>query len=84
MGIIEQIDLLIKLLRYWPSRGAFVREACLEKIKQERNRLKERSSENNPGGLKKGSAPDKAGDVTNRRRDDSSLKKIKEDNKCNG
>ena len=44
MGIIEQIDFLIKELRYWPSRGAFVREACLEKIRLERNRLRERET----------------------------------------
>ena len=44
MGIIEQIDFLIKELRYWPSRGAFVREACLEKIRVERNRLRERET----------------------------------------
>ena len=44
MGIIEQIDFLIKELRYWPSRGAFVREACLEKIRLERNRLRDRET----------------------------------------
>lgn len=44
MGIIEQVDFLIKELRYWPSRGAFVREACLEKIRLERNRLRERGT----------------------------------------
>ena len=44
MGIIEQIDFLIKEIRYWPSRGAFVREACLEKIRLERNRLRERGT----------------------------------------
>jgi metal-responsive CopG/Arc/MetJ family transcriptional regulator len=41
MGILEEIDALISELRYWPSRGAFVREACLEKIRNERERLKE-------------------------------------------
>jgi metal-responsive CopG/Arc/MetJ family transcriptional regulator len=44
MGIIEQVDFLIKEIRYWPSRGAFVREACLEKIRLERNRLRERGT----------------------------------------
>jgi len=41
MGILEEIDYLIKKLRYWPSRGAFIREACLEKIRRERERLRE-------------------------------------------
>ena len=41
MGILEEIDTLIKELRYWPSRGAFIREACLEKIRSERQRLTE-------------------------------------------
>jgi len=41
MGILEEIDCLIEKLRYWPSRGAFIREACLEKIRRERERLKE-------------------------------------------
>ena len=78
MGILEAIDDLIDELRYWPSRGSFVREACLEKVRSERNRLRELKNPNNPaqaGGLNRGSAPDKAGDVTNRRRDDSSPKK---------
>ncbi|MFB0543794.1 MAG: hypothetical protein ACETVR_03335 [Candidatus Bathyarchaeia archaeon] len=37
-----EIDLLIKELGFWPSRSAFVREACLEKIRRERQELKER------------------------------------------
>lgn len=41
VGIVEEIDRLIDELGYWPSRGAFVREACLEKIRQERRRLGE-------------------------------------------
>ena len=36
IGIIEQVDVLIKELRFWPSRGAFVREACMEKIEKVR------------------------------------------------
>jgi metal-responsive CopG/Arc/MetJ family transcriptional regulator len=39
-GILEEIDVLIDKLRYWPSRAAFVREACLEKIRNEKDRLK--------------------------------------------
>ena len=38
-GIAEAIDELIEKLGYWPSRGAFVREATLEKIREERKRL---------------------------------------------
>lgn len=31
-GITDVIEKLIEELRYWPSVGAFCREACLEKI----------------------------------------------------
>ena len=37
----DAIDSLIEELGYWPSRGAFVREACLEKIRDEERRLRE-------------------------------------------
>jgi len=40
-GIANAIDELVEELGYWPSRGAFVREACLEKIRDEQNRLLE-------------------------------------------
>ena len=40
-AIAEELDALIKSLGYWPSRGAFVREACLTKIREEKRRLKE-------------------------------------------
>jgi len=40
-GIADAIDELIEELGYWPSRGAFVREACLEKIREEQKRLME-------------------------------------------
>ncbi|RLI33156.1 hypothetical protein DRO56_02370 [Candidatus Bathyarchaeota archaeon] len=52
MGILEEIDYLIERLRYWPSRSAFIREACLEKIRRERERLREverRRRESSPG-----------------------------------
>ena len=42
-GIGKEIDSLIEQLEFWPSRGAFVREACLEKIKNENERLKRRN-----------------------------------------
>jgi Arc/MetJ-type ribon-helix-helix transcriptional regulator len=35
-GIAVEIDRLIEELGYWPSRGAFAREACLEKIREEK------------------------------------------------
>ena len=41
VGIAQAVDSLIEELGYWPSRGAFVREACLEKIREERRRLRE-------------------------------------------
>ena len=40
-AIAAKIDLLIGELEYWPSRSAFVREACLEKISKEERRLRE-------------------------------------------
>jgi len=40
-GISDEIDTLIEELGYWPSRGAFVREACLDKIEKEKKRLRE-------------------------------------------
>lgn len=49
-GIGDAIDELIEELRYWPSRGSFVREACLEKIKAERQRLRELRDEVKPIG----------------------------------
>ena len=47
-GIADAIDGLIDKLKYWPSRGAFVREACLEKIRTEKKLLKELGA--SPGG----------------------------------
>ena len=38
-GIGDEIDRLIMKLGYWPSRSAFAREACLEKIHKEKQRL---------------------------------------------
>ena len=40
-GIADAIDALIDDLGYWPSRGAFVREATLEKVREEQGRLLE-------------------------------------------
>ncbi|MBS7631904.1 ribbon-helix-helix protein, CopG family [Candidatus Bathyarchaeota archaeon] len=41
IAIAEEIDELIGELGYWPSRSAFVREACIEKLRREREKLKE-------------------------------------------
>jgi Arc/MetJ-type ribon-helix-helix transcriptional regulator len=40
LPILEEIDSLIKELGYWPSRSSFVREACIEKIEREIERIK--------------------------------------------
>ncbi len=40
-GIAEDIDRLIEEIGYWPSKGAFVREACTEKLWRERKKLRE-------------------------------------------
>ena len=39
-AITRTIDELIEELGYWPSRSAFVREACLENVRKERDRLR--------------------------------------------
>jgi len=39
--LTDEIDVLIEELGYWPSRGAFVREATLEKVRKEQERLLE-------------------------------------------
>ena len=39
IAILEEVDKLIEELGYWPSRSAFVREACLEKIREEKKRV---------------------------------------------
>jgi len=37
-SIADQIDELIKKHGNWPSRGAFVREACITKIETEKKK----------------------------------------------
>jgi Arc/MetJ-type ribon-helix-helix transcriptional regulator len=44
LGLAEDIQGLIDELGYWPSVGAFVREATVEKVKEWKNRLKETGS----------------------------------------
>ena len=41
VGIADAMDELIEELGYWPSRGSFIREAALDKIRKERKLLKE-------------------------------------------
>ena len=41
IALAEAIDELNGELGYWPSRGAFVREAVLEKLRDEKRRLRE-------------------------------------------
>ena len=84
-GIAREIDSLIEELGYWPSRGAFVREACLEKIREERRRLRalrditEETDQSLQGstpcrGTNPGISPRESGGVTNPQGNDSSPK----------
>jgi len=41
IAIADDIDELLRELGYWPSKGAFVREACIEKIWKERRKIQE-------------------------------------------
>ena len=43
--MVEDIRELIKELKYWPSVSTFCREAVLEKVRKERELLKEISAE---------------------------------------
>ncbi len=38
-AIADEIDKIMDKLGYWPSRSAFAREACLEKIHREKQKL---------------------------------------------
>lgn len=40
LPVLEEIDGIIEDLGYWPSRSSFVREACLEKIQREIERMR--------------------------------------------
>ncbi len=37
--VLEEVDDLIRKIGYWPSRSSFVREATVEKIHREKQRL---------------------------------------------
>lgn len=39
-GLMRQIEKLAKELGYWPTKTAFIREACLEKMEKHRKELK--------------------------------------------
>ena len=41
IAIADDIDELMRERGYWPSKGAFVREACIEKIWKERRKIQE-------------------------------------------
>ena len=40
-AIADDIDELLRERGYWPSKGAFVREACIEKIWKEIRKIQE-------------------------------------------
>lgn len=40
LKLLLEVDRLIEEKEFWPSRSAFVREACLEKIRREREEQK--------------------------------------------
>ena len=41
-GLIEEIEKLVKELKYWPTKTAFIREACLQKLERYRKELEAR------------------------------------------
>ena len=41
LKVLFDVDVLIEEFGYWPSRSAFVREACVEKIRDEQRKLGE-------------------------------------------
>jgi len=57
MGITDEIERLIDELGYWPSVGAFVREAALEKIREERKLLRELRMASEEDQSKRGGEP---------------------------
>ena len=63
-ALAEKIDSLIGELGYWPSRGAFVREACLEKVRVEAMRIRELREPGEEAPSKRGDGPS-----TSRRRE---------------
>lgn len=39
-SLVEEIEKLVKELGYWPTKTAFIREACLEKMEKHRKELR--------------------------------------------
>uniref|UniRef100_A0A6M3LXF8 Uncharacterized protein n=1 Tax=viral metagenome TaxID=1070528 RepID=A0A6M3LXF8_9ZZZZ len=37
-AIADDMDQIMEDIGYWPSRGAFVREACIEKMEREKEK----------------------------------------------
>lgn len=42
--LLQEIEKLVKELSYWPTKTAFIREACLEKMEKHRDELQARRS----------------------------------------
>ena len=42
--LIKEIERVVKEFGYWPTKTAFIREACLEKLERYRKELKVRSA----------------------------------------
>jgi len=40
--LLQEIEKLVKELDYWPTKTAFIREACLEKMEKHRKELEAR------------------------------------------
>jgi len=40
--LLEEIEKLVKVMGYWPTKTAFIREACLEKMEKHRKELEAR------------------------------------------
>lgn len=40
--LLEEVEKLVRELGYWPTKTAFIREACLEKMERHRRELKRR------------------------------------------
>lgn len=41
ISLIREIEKLVRELGYWPTKTAFIREACLEKMEKHRNALRD-------------------------------------------
>ena len=43
--LLEEIEKVVKIFGYWPTKTAFIREACLEKMEKYRNELESQKRE---------------------------------------